>query len=131
MNVKRTIVTMLLLISMAGAASAAEPSWYWLMQDKSGNQIYIDNNNVHKTPYLSVVWIKEVYPSGRYMLSQFRIYRNGILDWMFATIRDSQGHYVSEFHPGAKYQHTTIVPGSIFEVLYYACYGTSVSNNYR
>lgn len=50
MNVKRTIVTMLLLISMAGAASAAEPSWYWLMQDKAGNQIYIDNNNVHKTP---------------------------------------------------------------------------------
>lgn len=34
MNVKKMIVTMLLLliVSGAGTASAAEPSWYWLMQ---------------------------------------------------------------------------------------------------
>lgn len=131
MQVKKTIVTLLLLLTVSVTASAAEPSWYWLMQDKSGDQIYIDNNNVHKTPDFSIAWVKEVYPSGRYMLCQFRIYRNGILDWMFATLRDAQGHYESEFHPGAKYQNTTIVPGSIFEVLYHACYGTSVSNNYR
>ncbi len=130
MNVKRTIVTMLLLISMAGAASAAEPSWYWLMQDKAGNQIYIDNNNVHKSQDYAVVWTKMLYPSGKYMLCQFKLYRRGYADLMFISTRDAQGHTIRDIHPGPKGQHMTIVPGTRLDALYYACYGTSPSNNY-
>lgn len=131
MNVKRTIVTMLLLLTMAGAASAAEPSWYWLLQDsQTGIQLYVDNNNVYKSQNYAVVWTKMLYPSGKYMLCQFKLYRRGYADLMFITTRDAQGHTIRDIHPGPKGQHMTIVPGTRLDALYYACYGTSPSNNY-
>lgn len=131
MNVKRTIVTMLLLLTMAGSASALTPSWYWLLQDEQkGIQLYVDNNNVYKTQNYAVVWTKMLYPSGDYTLCQFKVYRQGFVDWLYLNMRDARGHSIREIHPGPKYHHLTIVPGSRFDALYYACYGTSPSNNY-
>ena len=63
MRVKKMIVTLLLLLTMAGAASAAEPSWYWLCSDATSTT-YLDNNHVYKNDDCAIVWTRTNFQSG-------------------------------------------------------------------
>lgn len=77
MNVKRTIVTTLLLLTMAGAASAAAPSWYWLCGDATSTT-YLDNNHVYKNDDCAIVWTQaHIIGIKRYQAR--RISRNSII----------------------------------------------------
>lgn len=120
MNVKRTIVTLLLLLSMTGAASAAEPSWYWLCSNATSTT-YLDNSHVYKNGDCAIVWTRTNFQSGALagdvVYMEWLVTRSGVISYIYGHGHNANGR-LTQHYPGACYWNKAVSSAPKFKKLY-------------
>ena len=120
MNVKRTIVTLLLLLTLAGAASAASPSWYWLCSDATSTT-YLDNSHVYKNDDCAIVWTRTNFQSGAMagdvIYMEWHVTRAGEISYIYGHGHRANGR-LTRHYPGAYYWNKAVSSAPNFKKLY-------------
>ena len=95
-------------------------SWYWVGEDTTGDQYYIDNNSVLKNYNYAVIWVKINRADGTFSVQRLKLdhmYKRCAL--LYYTNYDSNGNVIdSETNDYPDYE--PIVPDSMGETYYYA-----------
>lgn len=118
---KKILVMCCLLVVMAMPSFAA--SWYWVGEDKSAGQWYIDNASVHKNSEkgVALIWVKVVNPDGTWNQDQIGVGRTRIMVLFRSLKYDAYGEVIYDF-PGDR-RPLSVIPGTVSESIYDLVWG--------
>lgn len=117
-TLKRILLTLVLLLAVSSTCFAS--SWYWIGEDSSHSQWYIDNDSVEKDFYTALVWIKINMTDGTYTL-QRGIYKHPSKEYSIqAFIEYDENGNVVDSNSRSYTSYRPIAPGTMAEIIYYS-----------
>ncbi|WP_196606626.1 hypothetical protein [Pectinatus frisingensis] len=115
---KKASVLVFILCTLCSQVAFAA-SWYWIGQDTSGDQWYIDNASVQKDYYNAIVWIKINKADGESTVEQMKldhVYKTYAI--LAFTNYDSDGN-VTDSGTNNYPSYDPIVPDSMGDAIYH------------
>ncbi len=117
---KKFIIALVLLISCSGFVPAYAVNWEWAATSLNGEKWYVDTSSIKKGNTRTLLWVKRIYPTGNYQLSQIGITKSReAIEFQYINY-NSMGEVVSYYiYEPWECKAIAVPPDTILDVIYH------------